>query len=155
MTQIVSVAALALLISLAWALGRPRPRLLRSMDATAVAALNRAQISRPVALPGPAALPGGAPARDALPALPDPAGERQRVLRCWCASLRGDSLLRRRIVRASAASGDPALLPLLRQALHDSDPVVVCTAASALEAFRRRPAAVWIDQAPRNVARMR
>lgn len=151
-----SGAALALVLALAWLLGRPRPSLMRSQDATAVAALNRAQISRIVSAPAPGS---ASVAMDPLFTLPPTGGERQQRLRQWRSSLRGPTALRRRFVQASAASGDRAVLPLLRQALNDPDPLVARVAAAGLESFRRHPAAPAASavqaQAPRNVARMR
>ena len=64
---------------------------------------------------------------------------------------------RLRAVRVAAQWGHRSALPLLRQALWDSDARVVEAAAAAIEPFRGAAAAPTRQPArpPRNVSRMR
>ena len=65
---------------------------------------------------------------------------------------------RLRAVRLAAQWGHRSALPLLRQALQDSDARVVEEAAAAIAPFRCAQAAAPISQParpPRNVSRMR
>lgn len=148
-------ALLIVLVSL-WLLGRSRPRtILRSTDAAAVAALNRAQIERRQEMPPPAPLsPGNPGPRSAEPGEPltlTPAGGRlepfptdahgrlrlQRQLDLWCSGSREQRLA------ALVIAGrwrDRCMLPQVRRALRDPDPTVMAAAAAAMEAFRGRSA---------------
>jgi hypothetical protein len=60
-------------------------------------------------------------------------------------------------VRQAACWGHRSVLPLLRRALHDSDPRVVEAAALAIEPFRSSPhrKVPQASRPPRNVSRMR
>jgi hypothetical protein len=162
-------AAAASLLLLLWLLGRRRPRpFLRSDDTSAVAALNRAQITR--LAPPPA---GVAPAPAGLAATPAGPGPNPRVHLPAPGDLRGRRLLLARLSAAAHGPLDerlaalrlarrwrhPATLPLLRRALRDVHPAVVQEAALALEAYRGRTApsasADSHSSSPRKVARTR
>ena len=60
-------------------------------------------------------------------------------------------------VREAALWGHRSVLPILRQALHDSDSRVVEAAADAIGPFRSatRKQVIQSSRPPRNVARMR
>ena len=176
MTQALSGAAIAAVIAVCWLLGRPRPKLLRSTDASGVAALNRQQMERVVDSPDDR---GAAPADQdtwnpsdwaGLPA-PSDAALAFHGASCWPRNGRERTLLlaqletqfrlggeaRRQAMALAAAWGQRATLPLLRRGLRDTDPEVVALAAGAMERFRGstvagpQPAA----RAPRNVSRTR
>ncbi|MFN9620299.1 MAG: hypothetical protein ACK55X_11365 [Synechococcaceae cyanobacterium] len=162
-------AAAASLLVLLWLLGRRRPRpFLRSDDTSAVAALNRAQITKlapdpaarsddPGAFPiplasarmsPPAAGFAGPAARLAEPgplaSVPPPAPADRRGRRLLLAQLTSAALGplddRLAAVRLARRWRHPATLPLLRRALRDVHPAVVHEAALALEAYRGRTA---------------
>lgn len=131
---------------LAWMLWRRRPpALLISTDASAVAALNRVQISlvreRLNAPPPPEQTAPGANAAapPALPALGDGRGSSLLLLRLQ-RQLHGDNAERLAAVIQAVAWGDRRTLPLLQRGLRDVDPAVVRVAARGMEAFRGRSA---------------
>ncbi|SBO43586.1 HEAT repeat domain-containing protein [Cyanobium sp. NIES-981] len=163
-------AAAAVLALIVWWLGRRRPAvMLRSTDASAVAALNRAQLEAPLSS-GPfsqspaersAADPGTGHLEDDLP-VPPPGRppsplERRSLLGRLHRGLRGDSQARLAAIRAARRWGDQAVLPLLRRGLRDPDPAVMREAALGLERFRGRTPATQVRLAapplPRNVSR--
>lgn len=165
MPQALSGAAIAAVIAVCWLLGRPRPRLLSSTDVSAVAALNRGQMERlletnshksdhdEASLAQLAELAGlGEP-------WPQDARSRNLLLRRLkeCYQTGGDQ--RRQAISACRDWGHRATLPLLLQALHDSDPVVVATAADAMTRFRGRTSPQSVPQpaarGPRKVSRTR
>ncbi|MGB5134166.1 MAG: HEAT repeat domain-containing protein [Prochlorococcaceae cyanobacterium] len=136
----------ALLLFVYWSLRRRSPVLLRSTDATAIAALNRAQI----ALVRGDAAPRSADGALALPELPlaavataliRPADVRQRaqLLATLRRQLDGDAPLRLEAMRAASQWGHAAALPVLRRGLRDVDPAVVQEAARGMERFRCCP----------------
>jgi hypothetical protein len=139
------LAALSLVSVLAWLLSRRRPTaLLASTDASAVAALNRVQISlvreRFNASPPPQdqAAPDANPAAPpALPAPGDGRGSSLLLLRLQ-RQLHGDNAERLAAVIQAVAWGDRRTLPLLQRGLRDVDPAVVCVAARGMAAFRGR-----------------
>jgi hypothetical protein len=139
------LAALSLVSVLAWLLSRRRPpALLASTDASAVATLNRVQISlvreRLNASPPPQdqAAPSANPA--ASPALPAPGDGRGRslLLLRLQRQLHGDNAERLAAVIQAVAWGDRRSLPLLQRGLRDVDPAVVRVAARGMAAFRGR-----------------
>ncbi|MFO8237230.1 MAG: HEAT repeat domain-containing protein [Prochlorococcaceae cyanobacterium] len=148
--------AAALLLVLTWSLRRRSPpALLRSTDASAIAALNRAQIallgsgpSRDTAGPagGTAASPG-APAATLEAAvdgaIPPPGDARRRAqLRARLElQLRGDGQQRLQAMGIARRWGRREALPVLRRGLRDVDPRVVQEAALGLDRFRRCPLA--------------
>jgi hypothetical protein len=145
----------ALLLVLTWLITRRRPVvLLRSTDASAVAALNRAQITRLRDQAG-AEIPGAAGSRPPEISLPLPAaGDRRgraRLLRELGQRLQGSTAERRAAITTAASWGDRAALPLLRRGLRDADPQVVLTAADGMALFRGRSAAQAVRQTPERV----
>ena len=163
MTQALSGAAIAAVIAVCWLLGRPRPKILRSTDTTAVAALNRGQMERlldgtgerPVSPdPGPTASP-----TETLTPHPRTARERGQLLRALEQGFASSGEARRQAMALAAAWGDRVTLPLVRRGLRDSDPVVMQLAAEAMAGFRGRTPSAASPQpaakAPRNVSRTR
>lgn len=135
--------ATALLALWLWCGRGRRPPLLRSTDASAIAELNRVQItallpagvaseSQPSAPVEPWAAPIRFPAAAAV-------GERLALLRQLTAAFEADPASRLAAVRQARAWGHPATRPLLHRALRDQDPAVVRQAALAMERFRGRP----------------
>jgi len=161
MTQALSGAAIAAVIAVCWLLGRPRPKLLRSTDASGVAALNRQQMELVVVEAGPADPAAGAmrPAAMATAAAGWPRDARERALLLKQLNtqygLGGEA--RRQAMALAAAWGHRAVLPLLKRGLRDPDPAVVVLAAGAMERFRgsRGPMVQPAAKAPRNVSRTR
>ncbi len=169
-----AVVVSALLVA-TWLLGRRRPALMRSTDAAAVAALNRAQMAlvaeggtgaaRPEAGDAPAAAPITPPVAAPDPSLaldrpldrPGDARGRAALLRRLQADFAAAGPARQRALAQCLAWGDRAALPLVRRGLRDADPVVAGLAARAMEAFRGRsqaPAAgAQPPRLPRNVSR--
>ena len=131
---------------LAWLLSRRRPTaLLASTDASAVAALNRVQISLvrerlnappPQDQAAPSANPAAPPA---LPAPGDGRGSSLLLLRLQ-RQRHGDNAERLAAVIHAVAWGDRRTLPLLQRGLRDVDPAVVRVAARGMAAFRGRSA---------------
>ena len=176
MTQALSGAAIAAVIAVCWLLGRPRPKLLRSTDASGVAALNRQQMELVVDSPddspagdadgGDWAMgigempPGGVAGSLALQATtcwPRNARERVLLLAQLDTQFRLGGEARRQAMAIGAAWGHRAALPLLRRGLRDTNPEVVALAAGAMGRFRgtTAPAAQPAAKAPRNVSRTR
>ena len=181
MTQALSGAAIAAVIAVCWLLGRPRPKLLRSTDASGVAALNRQQME--LVVDGPADVAAAElEAGDRAIAHEDPGhGESAHEgpaaafgvnsVGCWPRDARERGLLlaqlenqyrlggeaRRQAMALGAAWGHRAALPLLRRGLRDTDPAVVALAAGSMERFRKAsaPGTQTAARAPRNVSRTR
>lgn len=162
--------AAALVLVLTWSLRRCTPPvLLRSTDASAIAALNRAQIALMHQDSGPSdAGPGGAGAASVDAAAPTAAGaippradvrQRAQLKALLERQLRGDGTQRLQAMGIARRWGQPDALPVLRRGLRDVDPRVVEEAARGLERFRccPRTAATAAPQLPlpRNVSRTR
>jgi hypothetical protein len=138
-----SVGALAAFLAvLIWVVSRRKPTPFASLDASAVAALNRAQISlvqRNLVDPNDelsSATSSSATAMNwALPA--DPRGQ-AAFLKGLQAQLAGDTGERLAAMQAARAWGHRATLPLLKRGLRDSNLDVVLEAAQAMERFRGR-----------------
>lgn len=157
--------AAALVVGCLWLVRGRRPPLLRSTDAAAIAALNRAQIAA-VQSPPDGKPVGDGPAAAGLaawqpPARTDRAGQRL-LLSQLRAALAADPSSRLLALQRARCWGHPATLPLLRRGLRDSDPAVVREAALAIQRFRGRPRAAGpglvqaeVPPLPRNVARTR
>lgn len=134
-------AAASLLLLLAWLRRRPRRALLSSTDTSAVAALNRAQLT--LVAPGSRPLPQDDPPASPLPSWwlqPLPArGDRRACrqllgrLEALMAGAPADRLVAMQWARRW---GHPACLPLLRCGLRDRDPAVMAAANGAMQAFR-------------------
>lgn len=154
-------ASAALLAAVLWLALRRRPVvLLRSTDASAVAALNRAQIERPLVAVAASPSSPATPAPRSLP-LAGQGLERRLLLRDIQAGVRADAAQRLAAIELAGRWGHPTVLPLLRRGLRDVDPAVVAAAAAALERFRGCPrlrqarASAQASAPPRNVARTR
>ena len=165
-TPIVGGAAALLLVWL-WFSRRRAPQLLRSTDASAIAALNREQIAA-LNLDAPSPAPPGIPAGGEKPTLPVPpvvfpapgdGGARARLLRQWLHAYAAVPETRLEVMRLARAWGHPATLPLLHLGLRAPDPAVVQEAALAMARFRghRLAGSPQLRQPtlPRNVARTR
>jgi len=166
MTQAFTGAAIAAVVAAVWLLGRPRRSLLRSTDASAVAALNRGQIERLLSSPDGQQLGGDEPgnangsAAASVATWPRDARGRGLMLRQLEQQFQRGGEPRRQALAACRAWGDRATLPLIRRGLRDGDPAVVALAADAITAFRGRstapaPQAQRPARPPRNVARTR
>jgi hypothetical protein len=160
MTQALSGAAIAAVIAVCWLLGRPRPKILRSTDASAVAALNRSRME--LVLPkgkqesGPSAA-GSNPIALALPGAADLRGRRQLLSHLERQFQAGGEQRLQALALCSAWRHRDAL-PLIRRGLRDSDCQVAALAAEAMAHFRGRSAASPQSapaKAPRNVSRTR
>jgi hypothetical protein len=161
MTQALSGAAIAAVVAVCWLLGRPRPRILRSTDASAVAALNRSRMELVLARESEATEPGDAePETAEAITLPTPADQRgrRRLLGQLEQQFLAGGEQRRQALAVCATWRHRDTLPLLRRGLRDSDSQVAALAAEAMAHFRGRTAApVQPVQArpPRNVSRTR
>ena len=162
MTQALSGAAIAAVIAACWLLGRPRPKILRSTDASAVAALNRSRMELVVRRDGdtePAtAHDSQAAAAETilLPAAADLRGRRQLLMQLH-QQFQAGGQQRRQALTVCAAWRHREALPLIRRGLRDSDCRVAALAAEAMQTFRGRPvpAQAAAVPAPRNVSRTR
>ena len=156
MTQALSGAAIAAVIAACWLLGRPRPKILRSTDASAVAALNRSRMELVIRRDDTPAETEAQPAALALPATADLRGRRQLLAQLE-QQFQAGGQLRRQALEVCAAWRHRDALPLIRRGLRDSDCRVAALAAEAMQAFRGRPVPVQPEAvpAPRNVSRTR
>ncbi len=139
----------ALLVVLAWLITRRKPvTVLRSTDASAVAALNRAQISQVIgSAPAPEAAEDRAPVpAEASVAIPAPGEVRARaeLLRRLSLQLQGSTAERLAAMTTAASWADRAVLPLLQRGLRDVDPQVVLAASSGMACFRGRTAGLGL-----------
>jgi hypothetical protein len=138
-----SVGALAAFLAvLIWVVSRRKPTPFASLDASAVAALNRAQISLvQLNLVGPndeLSSATSSSTKSARWALPVDLREQAAFLKGLQAQLAGDTGERLAAMQAARAWGHRATLPLLKRGLRDSNPAVVLEAAQAMERFRGR-----------------
>lgn len=161
MTQALSGAAIAAVIAACWLLGRPRPKILRSTDASAVAALNRSQME--LVLPRPTETASSTDAnshsslRVALPSAADRRGRVQLLAQLERQFQQGGEPRRQALAVCSTWQHRDAL-PLIRRGLRDSDQQVAALAAEAMAHFRGRSSATAQRAAakpPRNVSRTR
>ena len=161
MTQALSGAAIAAVIAACWLLGRPRPKILRSTDASAVAALNRSQME--LVLPRQPETASGADSgshNSSSVALPNPADRRGRLqlLAQLERQFQQGGEPRRQALALCGAWQHRDALPLIRRGLRDSDQQVAALAAAAMVHFRGRSSATAQRVAakpPRNVSRTR
>ena len=165
MTQALSGAAIAAVIAACWLLGRPRPKILRSTDASAVAALNRSQMELVLPRPTEEAGSSEAAAQGASPVALPSAADRRGRLQLLAAlerqfQLGGDQ--RRQALAVCSAWQHRDALPLIRRGLRDSDQQVAALAARAMAHFRGRSTATLQigpqlagAKPPRNVSRTR
>lgn len=160
MTQALSGAAIAAVIAACWLLGRRRPTILKSTDASAVAALNRSRME--LVLPKDtqdSAPEANAPILDShvLPAPADLRSRRQLLAQLEQQFQAGGEQRVQALAVCSAWRHRDAL-PLIRRGLRDSDCQVAALAAEAMAHFRGRSAAAPQPapaKAPRNVSRTR
>ncbi|MBD1192992.1 HEAT repeat domain-containing protein [Vulcanococcus sp. Clear-D1] len=161
MTQALSGAAIAAVIAACWLLGRPRPKILRSTDASAVAALNRSQMELVLPRQREAASSADSSSHNslsvALPSAADRRGRLQLLAQLERQFQQGGEPRRQALAVCSAWQHRDAL-PLIRRGLRDSDQQVAALAAEAMAHFRGRSAAtaqLAVAKPPRNVSRTR
>ena len=162
MTQALSAAAVAAVVAACWLLGRPRPKILRSTDASAVAALNRSQmelvLTRDNAEDGTASGATGDSDGLTFPTAADRRGRRQLIARLEREFQAGGEE-RRQALALCAAWRHRDTLPLIRRGLRDSDQAVAALAAEAMSHFRGRSTIARPEPSqarpPRNVSRTR
>jgi hypothetical protein len=160
MTQALSAAAIAAVVAACWLMGRKRPTILKSTNASAVAALNRSRME--LVLPRQnqepeAALEASELAAVDLPAAADLRGRRQLLAQLEQQFQAGGEQRVQAIAVCSAWRHRDAL-PLIRRGLRDSDCQVAALAAEAMAHFRGRSLAAPQPapaKAPRNVSRTR
>ena len=164
MNQLLAGGAALVLVVVLWGLGRrPGKTLLRSTDATSVAAINRAQLGLvEVSSPQKDLEIQPASARGACDSAPfqPPVSSAERISlerRLREAMDQGNPAQRLEAVRMAGQWGHACVLPLLRRGLRDADSLVVEAAATAIERHRgaTRPSPTQVARPPRNVARMR
>ena len=155
MQNVLLPGAVVLLTVVLWLRRKPVKPMLSSTDASRVAQINRAQLELVIE----SAADGESPDGSLEPwTAPTTALERLALERRLKADMEAGPEERLRAVRLAARWGHRSALPLLRQALRDSDARVVEAAAAAIAPFRGAPAAALIRQParpPRNVSRMR
>ena len=160
MTQALSGAAIAAVIAACWLLGRRRPTILKSTDASAVAALNRSRMELVLPKDSQGSTPeADAPVLDSrvLPAAADLRGRRQLLAQLEQRFQAGGEQRVQALAVCSAWRHRDAL-PLIRRGLRDSNCQVAALAAEAMAHFRGRSAAAPQPapaKAPRNVSRTR
>ena len=154
MQNVLVPGAVVLLAVVVWLRRKPLKPMLASTDASSVAQLNRAQLELVVDPRRPVSAP-----EDPLAHWSAPQSHQDRIvlqdrLRERMSGGPDDRLM---AVREAALWGHRSVLPLLRQALRDSDPRVVEAAADAIGPFRgtARPGSAQTARPPRNVSRMR
>ena len=155
MQNVLLPGAVVLLTVVLWLRRKPVKPMLSSTDASRVAQINRAQLELVIE---PAADRESADISLDSWAAPSSPLERLALERRLKADMEAGPEERLRAVRLAARWGHRSVLPLLRQALRDSDARVVEAAAAAIAPFRGAPAAAPIRQQarpPRNVSRMR
>ena len=160
MTQVLSAAALAAVVAACWLVGRPRPKILRSTDASAVAALNRSRMELVQGAPGAEPAPASAPPQPAMPPLPAAADRRGRrqLLNQLERQFQAGGEQRRQALAVCLAWRHRDALPLIHRGLRDADSTVALLAAEAMAGFRGRNSAAAAAQParlPRNVSRTR
>ena len=164
MNQLLAGGAALVLVVVLWGLGRrPGKTLLRSTDATSVAAINRAQLGL-VQVSSPQKdleiQQGSAKEAGESTSFQPPVSSAERISlerRLREAMDQGNPDQRLEAVRVAGLWGHASVLPLLRRGLRDADSLVVEAAATAIERHRgaTRPAPAQVARPPRNVARMR
>ena len=164
MNQALSGAAIAAVIAVLWLLGRPRTTILRSTDTSAIAALNRSQMTL---VQGASGGDGGSSPEAAAaaphqhwPAAADLRGRRALLLQLE-RQFQAGGRERQWAMASCGAWGHRAALPLIQRGLRDADPHVSRLAAAAMERFRGRSTASAsatpqpAAKPPRNVSRTR
>ena len=164
MNQLLAGGAALVLVAVLWGLGRkPGKTLLRSTDATSVAAINRAQLglvkaSLPQTDPGSQVEAADGTFQTDLFQPPVSTAERLSLERRLRGAMdQGNPEQRLEAVTLAGQWGHASVLPLLRRGLRDANSLVVEAAATAIERHRgaTRPTPAQVARPPRNVARMR
>lgn len=139
----------SLLAVLIWLISRRRPQLSAPSTDRLAGGLGSSAVARVLSPTPPAAAPAALPVAAAAPA-----GRRLQRLRQLTVSMGRDPGSRLAVMQELQVQPDRRALPLIKRGLRDSNPAVVLAAASAINAFRGRPAAAPADQPrlPRNAA---
>ena len=158
MTQALTGIVIAGVLAACWVLGRPKRNILRSTNASAIAALNRGQMELVIPSDGSNSSDQGSQDTVVLPAASDRRG-RQQLLQQLEAQFRAGGEARRSAMAICQLWHHREALPLIRRGLRDADQVVVQLAADAMTHFRGRSsapvAAAQPLKLPRNVSRTR
>lgn len=158
MTQALTGIVLAGVVAACWVLGRPKRNILRSTDASAIAALNRGQMELVIPGGGNDSTTQASSAMVVLPAASDRRG-RGELLKQLEQQFRAGGEQRRTAMAICQLWRHREALPLIRRGLRDADQVVAQLAAEAMTNFRGRSSAPIAGaqplKLPRNVSRMR
>ena len=154
MQNVLLPGAVGLLAVFLWLQRKPVKPMLSSTDASAVAQLNRTQLELVIEAEQRSKTKDDDLYNWARPVTVQETISLQQALRFGMNAGPEERLL---AVRQAACWGHRSVLPLLRRALHDSDPRVVEAAALAIEPFRSSPhrKVPQASRPPRNVSRMR
>ena len=154
MQNVLLPVAVGLLAVFLWLQRKPVKPMLSSTDASAVAQLNRTQLELVIEAEQRSKTKDDVLSNWTRPVTVQETISLQQALRFGMNAGPEERLL---AVRQAACWGHRSVLPLLRRALHDSDPRVVEAAALAIEPFRSSPhrKVVQVSRPPRNVSRMR
>ncbi|MGB4699805.1 MAG: HEAT repeat domain-containing protein [Parasynechococcus sp.] len=154
MQNVLLPGAVGLLAVFLWLQRKPVKPMLSSTDASAVAQLNRTQLELVIEAEQRSKTKDDVLSNWTRPVTVQETISLQQSLRFGMNAGPEERLL---AVRQAACWGHRSVLPLLRRALHDSDPRVVEAAALAIEPFRSSPhrKVVQVSRPPRNVSRMR
>ena len=154
MQNVLLPGAVGLLAVFLWLQRKPVKPMLSSTDASAVAQLNRTQLELVIEAEQRSKTKDDVLSNWTRPVTVQETISLQQALRFGMNAGPEERLL---AVRQAACWGHRSVLPLLRRALHDSDPRVVEAAALAIEPFRSSPhrKVVQVSCPPRNVSRMR
>ncbi len=154
MQNVLLPGAVGLLAVFLWLQRKPVKPMLSSTDASAVAQLNRTQLELVIEAERRSKTKDDDLSNWTRPVTVQETISLQQALRFGMNAGPEERLL---AVRQAACWGHRSVLPLLRRALHDSDPRVVEAAALAIEPFRSSPhrKVVQVSRPPRNVSRMR
>lgn len=154
MQNVLLPGAVGLLAVFLWLQRKPVKPMLSSTDASAVAQLNRTQLELVIEAEQRSKTKDDVLSNWTRPVTVQETISLQQALRFGMNAGPEERLL---AVRQAACWGHRSVLPLLRRALHDSDPRVVEAAALAIEPFRSSPhrKVPQASRPPRNVSRMR
>ena len=154
MQNVLVPGAVGLLAVFLWLQRKPVKPMLSSTDASAVAQLNRTQLELVIEAEQRSKTKDDDLSNWTRPVTVQETISLQQALRFGMNAGPEERLL---AVRQAACWGHRSVLPLLRRALHDSDPRVVEAAALAIEPFRSSPhrKVPQVSRPPRNVSRMR
>ena len=154
MQNVLVPGAVGLLAVFLWLQRKPVKPMLSSTDASAVAQLNRTQLELVIEAEQRSKTKDDELSNWTRPVTVQETISLQQALRFGMNAGPEERLL---AVRQAARWGHRSVLPLLRRALHDSDPRVVEAAALAIEPFRSSPhrKVTQASRPPRNVSRMR